>query len=276
VRDSASIPAEEALRIDVVDLIARDRDELLSSVDGRTVETAGGPVTLRVEGASVHKVDFTLAESVLHGVFDPNLAFLFFVLGIAGLIIELLNPGVSVPGVVGLLLLVSSFIILGTMPVNIGGLVLLAAAFGFFVIDLKVPGYGVSTAAGIVCLIVGGLYLYDSSVPNARVSRTLLFTIAFVLAGVFFAVVRATVASRRAPLWSDKRRLLGVEGAVVEDLDPVGRVRVRGESWRAVLPDGAPAVRAGSRVRVRQMRGLTLEVEPVVEDVLDPSRVGEP
>ena len=277
VRNSASVPAEEALRIDVVDVIARDRDELFALVDGRTVDTAGGSVTLRVTGASVHKVDFTLAESVLHGVFDPNLAFLFFVLGIAGLILELLHPGVSVPGVVGLLLLVSSFIILGTMPVNIGGLVLLAAAFGFFVIDLKVPGYGISTAAGIVCLIVGGLYLYDSSVPNARVSRTLLFTISFVLAGVFFAVVRAAVASRRAPLWSDKRRLLGVEGAVVEDLDPVGRVRIRGESWRAVLPDGASTmVRAGSRVRVREMRGLTLEVEPVVEDVLDPSRVGEP
>ena len=276
VRDSASIPAEEALQIDVIDLIARDVNDLLASVDGRSVATAGDSVTLRVAGAEVHKVHLTLAESVLHGLFDPSLAFLFFVLGIAGLILELLHPGISVPGVVGLLMLVSSFIILGALPVNIGGLVLLAAAFVFFVIDLKVPGYGVSTAAGIVCLIVGGLYLYDASVPSARVSRPLLFSIAFVLAAVFFAVVRAAVASRRAPLWSDTARLVGVEGAVVEDLDPVGRVRIRGESWRAVLPDGAPTnVPVGSRVRVREMRGLTLEVEPVVEDSLGPSRVGE-
>jgi membrane-bound serine protease (ClpP class) len=134
----------------------------------------------------------------------------------------------------------------------------------------------VSTAAGIVCLVVGGLYLYDASVPSARVSRFLLFSIAFVLAGVFFAVVRAAVASRHAPLWSDTKRLVGVEGAVVEDFDPVGRVRIRGESWRAVLPDGAPTnVPVGSRVRVREMRGLTLEVEPVLEDSLGPSRVGE-
>ncbi|TML08943.1 MAG: nodulation protein NfeD [Actinobacteria bacterium] len=276
VRNSASIPAEEALQISVIDLIARDVDTLFTALDGRAVDTAAGSVTLRVAGASVHKVNLTFGEAVLHSLFDPNLAFLFFVLGMAGLILEVLHPGISVPGVVGLLLLVTSFVILGTLPVNIGGLLLLAAAFVFFVIDLKVPGHGLPTAAGIACLVVGGLYLYDASVPSARVSRGLLFGMAFALAAVFFFVVRVAIRARRAPLWNDKRRLLGVEGAVVEDLDPVGRVSIRGESWRAVLPEGAPAnVPTGTRVRVREMKGLTLEVEPVVDDRPGPSKVGE-
>src|SRR6185436_19046435 len=151
--------------------------------EGRSVDTAAGPVTLHIAGATVHKVHLTLGESVLHALFDPTVAFLFFVLGIAGLILEVLHPGVSVPGIVGLLLLVSSLIILGTMPVNIGGLVLLVAAFVFFLIELKAPGLGLPTAAGLVCLVVGGLYLYDKSVPNARVSRSLLLGIAVALAG---------------------------------------------------------------------------------------------
>ena len=276
VRASASIPAEEALQMNVIDLIARDVDSLFAALDGRVVDTAGGPVTLHLAGANVHKVGLTFGEALLHSLFDPNIAFLFFVLGIAGLILELLHPGVSIPGVAGLVLLVSSFIILGALPVNIGGLVLLAASFVFFVIDLKVPGYGISTAAGIVCLVLGGLYLYDASVPSARVSRALLIAIALALAAMFFFVVRAAVAARRAPLWTDRKRLLGVEGAVVEEFTPVGRVRIRGESWRAVLPKGSAAsVPTGTRVRVREMRGLTLEVEPVVDDRLGPSKVGE-
>lgn len=269
VRDSVSISAEEALNIGVIDVLARDVDELLAAVDGRTVSTASGPATLRVAGASMHKVELTFGESVLHALFDPTLAFLFFVLGIAGLILEVLHPGISVPGVLGLLLLITSLIILGTLPVNIGGLLLLAAAFAFFAIEAAVPGFGVATAAGVICLVVGGLYLYDDSVPNARVSRPALFAIAFTIAGLFFIVVRAAVASRRAPPWMDTGRLVGVEGAVVEDLDPIGQVRIRCETWSAVLSEGSRATApSGTRVRVREMRGLTLEVEPVAEEGL--------
>jgi membrane-bound serine protease (ClpP class) len=265
VRDSASIGAEEALRLDVIDLLARDKPALFAAVSGRTVDTAAGPVTLAVDGATVKPVHMAWGESLLHALFDPNLAFLLFVLGIGGLVFEVLHPGISIPGIVGLVFLVSSLIIFGTLPVNIGGLVLLAAAFVFFAIDLHVPGHGIATVAGMVSLVLGGLYLYDGSVPNARVSRWLLAVITLAFAGFFFFVVRAVLKARHAPSTTGVLSLIGVEGEVTEPLQPMGRVLVRGESWRAMVREPpAEPIPIGARVRVAAVEGLTMEVEPLV------------
>lgn len=266
-----SISADEALRLDVIDLVSPSAGRLLRAVDGRSVPTAAGEVEANTAGATITTERLTLGEEILHTLADPNVAFLFFVLGIAGLVIELLHPGISIPGVGGLILLVTSLVIMSVLPVNVGALVLIAAAFVFFVIDLKVPGHGIPTAAGIACLVIGGLYLYDGDVPGARVSRPLIAGLALGLAVLFSFVVRGALRARRAPVTTGTEALVGSTGTVIEELAPTGMVTVRGEHWSARLAQPDSAVAAGrpvqwagpgETVRVVAVDGLTLEVVP--------------
>ncbi len=264
VRESVSISAQEALDIHVVDLLASTVSALLRTVDGRRVDTAAGVRGLEVTDAKVTHVELTPGERFLHGLADPNIAFLFFVFGIAGLFFEVLHPGLNLPGVIGLILFVLALILFGSLPINIAGALLLAAAFVFFAIDLKVGAHGIPTLAGLVSFVLGGLFLYDRSVPDARVSRPLLIGMAVLLATFFFFVVRAALRARKAPVVSGTEALIGEQGLVIEALEPAGRVRVRGELWAATLAgDSSEAIPAAAKVQVLAIRGLTLVVEPV-------------
>jgi membrane-bound serine protease (ClpP class) len=262
VRRSVSASAKEALELRVVDLVAPDVPSLLAALEGRSVRTAGGEATLRLTGALVVPVGMTASERALHGLVGPDLAFLFFMLGMAGLVFEVTHPGLNLPGVIGLLLLVGAFVMFGMLPVNVAGLLLLAAAVGFFLLDLLVPGHGLPTAAGVVTLVLGGLFLFDASVPAARVSRPLLVGTAMGMGGFFFFVVRAAIAARRLPLRSADDTLVGSLGTVVRPLAPTGIVRAGGEAWTARAPEGV-TVPVGAPVRVVARQGLVIEVVPV-------------
>ncbi|MCA1832444.1 MAG: nodulation protein NfeD [Actinomycetota bacterium] len=259
VRDSVSVSAQEALKLHAIDVIAPTRASLFASLEGRSIRTAAGDVTVHLAGASVVVVRPTIGESLLHGLVDPNIAFLFFVFGIAGIVFEVLHPGINIPGVIGIVLLITSFVILGMLPVNIGGLILIAAAIVFFIIDLKVAGHGVPTAAGIISLVFGGLFLFDAAIPNARVSRALIVGVALAIAGFFSFALRAALRARHEPVTAGPERLVGTEGVVERDLDPAGLVRAGGESWSATSARGS--IVAGSAVRVTAVRGVSLEVE---------------
>jgi membrane-bound serine protease (ClpP class) len=269
VRRSESSSAKEALELHVIDLLAPDVPSLLAAVEGRTVRTAGGQVTLHLKSARVDSVRMSPTEWALHGLVAPDLAFLFFLFGLAGLVFEVTHPGLNLPGVIGLLLLVGSFVMFGMLPVNVAGLVLLASAVGFFLLDLHVAGHGLPTAAGIIALVLGGLFLFDASVPGARVSRPLVLVTALAMAGFFFFVVRAAMAARRLPVVSADDSLVGSVATVVRPLAPDGVVQAGSESWSARAPAGV-SVPAGDRVRVVARHGLVLEVVP-----LTPAEVAE-
>jgi membrane-bound serine protease (ClpP class) len=261
VRDSVSATAEEALDLDVIDLIAADRTELLAEADGREVEVGGGETAkLETAGAVVDEREMGLGASILHALLTPDLAFLFFFLGIILLIVEVLHPGVSVPGVLGLLMLAASFIALGQLPVTVVGLVLLAISAISFFVDLKAPGTGAATAIGLITLILGGLFLFDSSVPNARVSIPTIGAVAVLLALFFGFTVKKVLEARRLPAESGQEALVGSVGVTETRIAPAGNVRVRSESWSAYttgdpIPKGTPVV-------VRAVNSLRLEVEP--------------
>ena len=194
---------------------------------------------------------------------SPNLAFVLFVLGLGGLIFELIHPGLHLPGALGLVAFVISLILLGRLPVNAGGVILLAVAFVFFIIELKAGGHAVAALAGVASLVLGGLFLYNPSVPDARVSRPLLIAIAVVLGAFFVLVARAALKARNAPVVTGTDTLIGEEAVVTEPLDPAGYVRVRGEVWAATLDNGAGPAPVGAKVMVWDVRGLTLHVAPV-------------
>jgi membrane-bound serine protease (ClpP class) len=265
VRDSVSVSAEEAVRLRVVDLVAPTPAALLRAI-ATSCESGGGPVssdrcpTQSLAGARIEERGMGFGGAFLHGLIDPNLAFLFFYLGLALLVIEILHPGVSVPGILGAVLLITAFVDFGFLPVQLAGVILLVLSAVFFLLELKHPGIGLPTVGGVITLVVGGLLLFNSSVPNARVSPWLLGGVAAALAVFFGFVVGAVMKARRLPRAAGIEALEGEAGVAVDDLNPAGRVRVLRENWSA--ESVGPPISKGSTVRVVEVKGLRLVVEP--------------
>jgi membrane-bound serine protease (ClpP class) len=273
VRESISATAAEANRLEIIDLVVPTLPELLRQTNGVTFKVGDGrTVTLQTTGAVVERAKMTFTESLLHVFIDPNIAFLFFALGVAGIVYEVLNPGLNVAGVVGLILLISSFVIIGMLPVNVAGLLLVAAAIGFFVIDAHVTGHGLPTVAGIVSLVLGGLFLFDSTAANVQVSKALIAGVSLALGGFFFFVLRAALATRKQLPMAGGDSVIGTVGTVRDALDPKGVVHAQGEQWTARTTGGPIA--AGTAVRVTGIEGLTLEVEPIGAGFEQPTEEG--
>jgi membrane-bound serine protease (ClpP class) len=224
--------------------------------------TLGGAIPALAD--ATHAPGAVHAARAVHSLSaSPNLAFLLFVVGLGGLVFELVHPGLHLPGALGLVAFVISLILLGRLPVNAGGVILLVVAFIFFVIELKAGGHAVAALAGVVSLVLGGLFLYNPSVPTARVSLALLIAFAVLLGAFFTVVARVALKARRAPVVTGTDTLIGEEAVVTEPLDPSGYVRVRGEVWAATLDNGAGPAPVGAKVMVWDVQGLTLHVAAV-------------
>ena len=262
VRDSISASAQEALDLGVIDLVAGSTADLLGAVDGRTVSVAEGrEVSLDLGGAVLEDRSLGWGQGLLHDLLDPNLAFLFLYLGLALVIAELFVPGL-VLGITGGVMLILAVVALGMLPVEIVGVVAILASLAFFALELKHPGLGLPTVAGIAALVLGGLFLFDPSVPSARVSPFVIAPVALFAAGFFGIAIQAAIRMRRRPaISSPGAQALGRIGVVIRPVDPLGIVRVSAEEWTAESLRGP--IPAGESVRVVSMQGLRLVVEPV-------------
>ena len=274
VRDAESVSAEQALELGVIDLIAPDVPTLLADVQGMTVTVAGGQeVTLDLEGATVREVEPGLFVGLFHALLDPNLAFIFFWLGLALIAIEFFVPG-GVAGTLGVLMFVLSLVALGMLPVQLIGVVLLLSSIVFFVLELMHPGVGLPAVAGVVCVVLGGLLLFDTSVPGVAVSPLVIVPVAAFAGFFFLIVVRKAIGLRKLKVSNRDEQMVGREGVVLQDLDPTGVVQVASEHWTASSVRGTPC--KGDRVRVVQMEGLRLKVEPVEEPATASTEGREP
>jgi membrane-bound serine protease (ClpP class) len=263
VRQSVSISAEEAKRIGVTDYVVPNVPTLLAAVGNCAEGASGSADVLRhpsVCDATLVKRGLGLGWSILHGLIDPNLAYLFFYLGLILIVVELLHPGLSVPGVFGTLMLVSAFVSFGFLPVQIGGVILLVASALFFLLELKHPGLGLPTIGGTLALILGGLFLFNRDVPNARVSPWLIAVMAGLLLLFFASVVQAALRARHTRVTTGPELLVGQIGVALSDIDPMGQVRAGKETWTAVTRRGP--IPTGTSVRVLQVAGVRLVVEP--------------
>jgi membrane-bound serine protease (ClpP class) len=261
VRESVSISAEQALEMNVVDVIAPNTADLFAEIDGQTITVANGEtVTLDLTGAPVHIEEMGWLTGFLHALLDPNLAFVFFWLGLALIVMEFFVPG-GVAGTIGGLMFVSSFVALGMLPFQLIGIVLLIASLAFFVLELKHPGVGIPAVGGVVCLVLGGLFLFDPSIPSAQVSPLVIAPVAVIAVLFFGFVVRAAVRLRRQRSVTRDETLVGREAVVLQDVRPRGVVRIGSEEWSAEAVRGTPI--RGDRVTVVAVDGLSLKVEPV-------------
>jgi membrane-bound serine protease (ClpP class) len=222
------------------------------------VNQAHDPVQLHTAGATLQEQSLGPGANLLHTLIDPNFAFIFFYLGIILIIIELLHPGVSVPGVLGTLLLITSIVAFGILPVQLGGVALLVASAVLYLLELKHPGIGLPAIGGTICLVLGGLLLFDPSAPDVHVSRWLLVVMPALLVAFFAVVVQAALEARHQPPMIDVDLLYGEEGVAITALDPRGEVRVGHERWSAEAVGGA--IDAGRHIRVVGRSGLKLMV----------------
>jgi membrane-bound serine protease (ClpP class) len=262
VRQGRAITAEEAVRLDAVDLLAGSRAELLQELDGRSVKVASGnSITLWTAGATTVEQDFGLFRRLLQLLADPNLAFLFLSLGTLAIIYELANPGIGFGGIAGAIFLILGFFALSVLPINLVGVLLLALAAALFVAELFVPGVGVFAAGGTVALVLGGLFLFEGAV---RIDPAVLVPVALVVGGGSVLAGRLAWRARRAPSVSGREGLLGRQVAVRTADGPTGQALLDG-AWWTVRSRGAPLA-PGQTVRVVDMDGLELIVDPTKEE----------
>ena len=267
VLDATSITATEALDENVIDLIEPDVDSLLAAVSDTTVTLGDGSTTTIPDLTELDVVERSMSPGAgfLHDLFDPNLAFIFFWLGLALIVLELIIPGHIFSGTVGTILLIVSIVSFGLLPVRLIGVALLVASVVFFVLELKVPGLGVWSLAGLASLVAGGLFLYDGS-GGVRVSPLVLIAVAGGVALFFGVAVSKLIAIRRVPpVPHGADAIVGKDGVVIgAGLGPNGVVRVASEEWRAVSTSGPLPM--GARVRVTGLDGLVLTVESLVDE----------
>jgi membrane-bound serine protease (ClpP class) len=247
VRKGANLPARDALERNVVDVVAPDLPTLLERIDG--IETKPKGLVLRTARAEIEHVQMSFWKRMLNTVADPNVIVLLLSLGMLGIVIELLNPGLILPGTVGAISLVLGLFGLQLLPVSWAGVLLMLLAVAFFVAEAFVASFGALTLAGAVSFFFGALMLFDPAGDAFQVSVPVALGVAATFA-VFAAVAATKIvqARRLAPATGLQRDLVGQHGYVREPLTPTGLVFVNGELWRARV-DGDP-VQAGDSVRV--------------------------
>jgi len=258
VRKSESVTAEEALKKGVIDLVAADVPELLRGIDGREVKVGGKTVVIKTQGAVVTEKKMGTRQRVLTAISDPNVAYILFLLGLAGLYFEFSHPGVILPGVVGAISLILAFFAMQTLPINYAGILLIVLGVILFIAEMKVVSHGILTVGGIISLVVGSLMLFESPDPALRVSLDVMIPSLVIITLFFVAVIVLVVRAQLRRKRTGREGMMDAEGVAVTDVDPVGKVLVKGEYWQAT---SVRPIKAGMPVRVISVDGLRLQVE---------------
>ena len=275
VTKALAYSASEALDKNVIDLVAKDLEQLLSTVDGQSVNLLGDPYVIETAGIELRTVDKTVLERFLAIISNPNVAFLLLVVGTIGLFIEFLAPGLFAPGIIGGLCLVMAFVAFGNLPVNWVGLALIAFALVLIFAELQSPGVSFFGAGGVVSFVLGSVLLFGGftpgpiETPSFRVNYWLIGGITVTLSGFLLFVVRdilmaQKIEERQATKGITTAALVGTTGVVSAELAPSGMVSVSGEEWSAVSDTG-DSIEEGAEVVITEVEGLTLKVYKATE-----------
>ena len=263
VRESVAVTEVEAREQRVIDVIAEDIPDLVKQLDGRQVTLIQGTVTLHTEGATVRVQQMTWRQRFLAALSHPQIALMLLSLGSIGLLVELYNPGLIFPGVVGALALLLAFYSLQTLPINYTGLLLIGLGMVMFILEIKVTSFGMLILGGIVAMSLGALMLIDSPEEYLRIPLSTIVLVVGTTARLFLFVVGAAVRSVGRKPVSGREGMLGAIGTVRGRIDPTGTVFVHGTLWSA---RSASPVEAGETVRVIGIEGMRLTVEKVTEE----------
>jgi len=266
VRNAASLSADQALKQGVIDVIADDIPQLLSKLDGRTVVTSQGKVTLNTQGMIIETVERSWRSHLLAVISDPNVAYILMLLGMYGLFFELANPGFVLPGVIGGISLLLALFAFQVLPINIAGLGLIGLGIAFMIAEAFVPSFGALGLGGVIAFVAGSIMLMDTGVPGYGISMLLIGTVSLVSALFFILITGMAIRARMRPVVSGAEELLHETGIALESFEKHGRVQVHGETWQARSDQ---SVRQGVAIRVTGRDGLVLEVTPLLHQTTE-------
>ena len=255
VKESASISAEKALELKVIDLIAVDLTELLEQLNGRVIDSK----TLKTAGAEVSEIKMSASEHVFQRLWRPEVMFILMLIAIYGIIGELTTPGAILPGVVGAIALVLVLYLAAILPVNVTGLALIALALMLFIFDVYAPTHGVLTVGGIISFLIGSLMLFNRADPLFRLSLSYIIPATFVTALFFVFLIGKGLRAQLLPIKAGAETLIGKTVTTLTAIDSHGgRIFVEGEHWNAVSDT---SIEKDEVVKIVAVQGLTLKVK---------------
>jgi len=257
IRESVSVTETEALEKNIIDLIAKDTDDLIKQINGREIKDKG---RLDLARAAKKVLQETFRTKVLKTISDPNIAYILLMIGLAGLYFELSHPGAIFPGVIGGICIILAFFALQALPINYAGVLLILLAIVFFIMEMKITSYGLLSVAGIVSLLLGSLMLFEASSPEFRLSWSVLLPTMLLVSGFFVVVAGLVFRAQVSTPKTGASGLVGEIGIVKRAIRPDGKVFVHGELWNATAKE---PISEGTKVNVVKVDNLVLEVEPL-------------
>jgi len=260
VREAASLQASEALKLNVIDIIADSIPDLLKQLDGREVVVLGQKRTLHTTGVPIKQIEPDWRSRLLSVITNPNIAYILMLIGIYGLIFEFSNPGAIVPGTIGAIALLLALYSFQLLPINYAGVALIMLGVALMVGEAFQPSFGMLGIGGTIAFVIGSIILMDTDTPGFGIDISIIITFAATSVLVFIFVIGMAIKARRRPVVSGMEELLGGEAIVDNDFDQNGTVTIHSEHWSAVTEQ---PLRKGQPVKVTGIKGLILKVKPL-------------
>jgi len=261
VRESKSFTEQEALSKKLIDYVASSEDDLFRQIAAHPIKRFDGKtITLNLVGQPIRSFEMTLKQRILDRLMDPNVAFILLAVGLLSLYVEFNHPGAVLPGTVGVIFILLAAFALNLLPVRFAALALIATSFILFALEAKFASHGVLTTGGIVLLTLGGLLLVDAPIPEMQVHLLTALAVSIPLGVITAFLMSIALRARRNKVVTGTEGLIGEVGVARTPIAPRGTVFVHGEIWNATSPK---PIEAGSRVVVRGIVGLELEVMPL-------------
>jgi membrane-bound serine protease (ClpP class) len=262
IRESVSVTETEALKDNIIDLIATDTEDLIKKLNGREIKDRG---ILKLDNVKKVIIKETLRTKILKTISNPNIAYILMMIGLAGLYFEFSHPGSIFPGVIGAIALILAFFAMQTLPINYAGILLIVLAIIFFIMEMKITSYGLLSVAGVVSLLLGSLMLFKGDAPDMKLSLQVVLPTIILISGFFVAVAGLVFRAQISKPTTGSTGLVGEIGVVKKALAPEGKVFVHGELWNARAKD---PIDKDVKVRIVQVVNLILEVESVDQDAV--------
>jgi membrane-bound serine protease (ClpP class) len=257
VRKSVSITESDALKKNVIDIVAKDLDDLLNQAHGRKVDLDGRSETLMLKGVQIVRYEMSLKQKILNALADPNIAYLLMMAGVLGLYMEFSHPGVIFPGVAGAICLLLALTAFHVLPINYAGLALIVLGIALLVGEAFAPSFGILGIGGVIALTLGSFFLFDTESSDLAVDRSIIFTTVATLGAFVLAVSYLVFRAQKSKPALGFEGLIGEVGEVRAKLGPAGKIFVHGEYWNA---EGDTEIDVGEKVEVIGSQGMVLKV----------------
>ncbi len=258
VKESATLSAQSALNEHVIDYVSDTIPDLLKQLQGLTIKISPKPIILSTQNLVIKSALPDWRFRFLNVITDPNIAYILLLIGMYGLILEFLHPGVLLPGVAGTISLLIALYAFHLLPINYVGLALILCGIGFLVAEAFVTSYGALGVGGVIAFIVGSVLLMDTKAPGYTIAFPLILSVGIITGGFILFIVNLALRARARPVVSGREEIIGSTGEILSCAHEVYRVRVHGEIWQA---HSDAKLKVGQKIRVTEMNGLFLKIE---------------